>query len=113
MTIYGELYTFRIEMFVFEADPKFSNMQTITMTAAGDEDFSIFELGPIIVNNIKMHVASCTINTTTYNDACIEVEQYKGQWIQITVRRARANPSDPIDSGEILAVVKDYIVRFE
>ena len=113
MTIYGELYTFAIEMYTFDIEPKFTGMQSINMTAAGDEDFSIFELGPVIVDNIKMRVATCIINGVTFNDACIEVEQYKGQWIQVTIRSKRLHDTDPIDSGEVIAIIKDYVVKFE
>lgn len=115
MTIYGELHIFKMEPFVIEVEPKIPSLDTLRITANDGEDFSIFELGPAIANNVIMQANSCTINNsdTPINDICLQVIQNPGRTIDIIIRAGRENHDDPVDSGEILYVLKDYVIKFE
>lgn len=113
MTIYGELYTFNIEPYRFDITPKVPTLSSVSMEAIGNEDFSIFELGPVIVDNITFQATGCTIGDHNYGKVCVNVIQHNGKYIIVTFRHPRANETDPVDSGEVITAIKDYVIRFE
>lgn len=113
MTIYGELYTYVITPTYFSCYPKWVTMKPVILESNSDEDFSIFELGPAIVQKIEMMVNDVEIGNEKYNGYCLEVEQKAGQYIILRIRKPRTDSSQPLASGEIVWQFKDYVVKYE
>ena len=113
MTIYCELYTIEITNELFLIKPKIDTLDTITLKANEGEDFSLFELGPAIASNVIMQTNKATIGNAVFDHVCLEVVQNPGHFISITIRQARPNRSVPVNSGEVITVIKDYMIKFE
>ena len=113
MTIYGELYTYVITPTYFSCYPQWVTMQPVVLESNSDEDFSIFELGPAIVQKIEMMVNDVQIGNEKYNGYCFEVEQKPGKYILLRIRKPRENSSQPLASGEIVWQFKDYVIKYE
>ena len=110
--IKGETYNITIDTNTISLEPIVQNLPLISVNANEQEDFSIFDLGPAIVNHIVIQVANCTINDTIYQGSCLVIDQEAGNYIQIVFREPRTNRTHPIDSGNIIYTFKDYVVKY-
>ena len=113
MLINCELYDIDIGPFVIKMTPKISSLKEVTIQSNGGEDFTIFELGPAIADNVVMQANSFNMGEIKQLDVCLEIVQKAGKWISITVRKGRAHHNDPVNSGEVIFTIKDYVIKFE
>ena len=112
ITIQGELYDFLIEHDKISISSKIPSLMPIQIFSNPEEDFSIFDLGPAIVGDIKMQAASCTIGNAIYENICLCVQQVPGKYVQFIIKHQRENQDDPIDSGATIQTLRDYIVKY-
>lgn len=110
--IFGELYYIQIDHDKITATPKVTSLPAISAEANPEEDFSVFDLGPAIASSIKMQTGLCKVGLNAYAHACIDVEQKAGDYIIMTIRQPRTNDTDPVDSGAVIHVFKDYVVKY-
>ena len=114
MKIKGELYNISIEHEKIEITPiSVTSLVSITMEANPGEDFSIFDLGPAIAAHVVMQTGRCTIGNAVYPNTCIVVDQKAGQWIMIDIKKPRASRDLPVDSGDTIHVMKEYVMKYE
>jgi len=112
--IKGELYNITIEHEKIEIIPAtISTLVSIVIEANPEEDFSIFDLGPAIASHVVMQTGKCTIGNAVYPNTCIVIDQKAGDWIVIDIKKPRASRDVPVDSGDTIYVMKEYIVKYE
>ena len=73
--VYGEIYTFDIKHETIDITSIYSGMHNIHIDANPEEDFSVFDLGPAIANDIKICCQTITIDNSSYSNACLHVVQ--------------------------------------
>ena len=112
--IKGELYDILIEPLKITITPiSVPSLPSIIIYGTENEDFSIFNLGPAIINHIAMQTGNCIIGSTIYEKTCLVVDQKPGQWIMFDINQPRSSKYDPIDSGQTIHIVKEYIMKYE
>ena len=108
--VHGEIYTFTFEAETITIKSDIGGTDKITLDSYVDEDFSIFDLGPYVADDVKMLANSCTINGTTTNNVFLHVQQSAGNYIKLEIKTQPADVrTDPIDSGTRLHFMKDYV----
>lgn len=110
--IQGENYNILIEEKLITLQPIVESLPAISINANDKEDFSIFDLGPLIANHVIISATSCNINEFSYDRPCIIVDQDPGNFIQIIIREHKSRVDDPIDAGNIIYTFKDYVMKY-
>ena len=108
--VHGEIYTFTFEAEHITIKSEIPGMHTVEIESNYNEDFSIFDLGPYVTDNVEILAAYAKIDDSTKNNVYLHVIQSPGNFIKIEIKRQPADiQTDPIDSGERLFYLKDYI----
>ena len=108
--VHGEIYTFTFEPETITIDSKIGGTDKIVLDSYIDEDFSIFDLGPHIADDIQILANSCTINGETTHNVFLHVKQSAGNFIKVEIKTQPADVrTEPIDSGTRIHYMKDYI----
>ena len=107
-----ENYNVIIEEKLITLEPMVANLPPIIINANEKEDFSIFDLGPLIANHVIISTASCRIDEFDYEQPCIVVDQEPANFIQIVIREYNPFSDRPVDSGNIIYTFKDYVVKY-
>lgn len=112
--IKGELYNITIEPLKISIEPiSIQSLPTIVINGTSEEDFSIFDLGPAIINHIILQTGRCTIDNAIYEKTCVVIDQNPGHWILINIKQPRQSLDLPVDSGDTIHIMKEYIVKYE
>ena len=109
--VQGEVYTFTFEPDQITIHSDFVGVRDVTILKNDDEDFSIFDLGPYIAGDVEMFAKTAKIGASTRNNVYLHVTQNPAGFIRVDIRKQPASSSDPIDSGERLHFIKDFIVK--
>lgn len=108
--VQGEIYKFIFEPENITIHSDISGTINISIKSNLNEDFSIFDLGPYIAGDIELLAASAKIGDNVNNGVYLHVTQDPIGFIKIDIRKQPANiHTDPIDSGERIYYLKDYI----
>lgn len=113
LKIYGEVYTFDIQHDRIDITSKYSGMQEVHIEAKPEEDFSVFDLGPAIANDVLICCKTAYIGEFNYPNACLHIIQKAGNSIVLDIHLPRGNKSEPIDSGRIILTIRDYVNKYE
>ena len=111
--IIGEIYNIQIQHTLISITTEISGLKNVFIEANENEDFSIFDLGPAIADNITMSCERAQIGEFYYPNACITIKQRAGKDIEVLIRLPRTRKTDPIDSGRQIHYIKDYVVKYQ
>lgn len=111
--IYGEIYTIDIQPTKIDITSGIPSLKEVHIIANPGEDFSLFDLGPAIVDDITMLAENIKVGEFNYPKGCLRIKQNAGKWVEITLRAPRQRPTDPIDSGPQIHYIKDYVMKYE
>lgn len=108
--VYGDVYTFTFTPELITIKSPIHGLKDIEIVANHDEDFSIFDLGPHIAEDVEMLAASVKIGVSRRNNVYLHVWQAAGNYIKIEIKTQPSDPrTQPIDSGDRLEYIKDYV----
>lgn len=108
--VHGEIYTFTFDAEHITIESDIPKMHKIELESNNNEDFSIFDLGPAIADDIEILAAWAKIDAATRNNVYLHVIQSPGEFIKIDIRKQPVDiHTDPLDSGERLFFLKDYV----
>ncbi len=108
--VHGEVYTFTFETEKIDISSSIPNTFKIHIEAKYNEDFSVFDLGPYVANDVEMFAAIANINDVEYSNVYIHIRQSAGNYISIDIRERPINfHTDPINSGGQICYLKDYV----
>ena len=106
----GEIYTFTFEPEKITIHSDISGMHEVSIESNYNEDFSIFDLGPAITDDVEILAASAKIDASTKNNVYLHVIQAPGDFIKFEIKTQPADiQTDPLDSGTRLLYIKDYV----
>lgn len=111
--IYGEIYTIDIQPTKIDITSDIPSLKEVHIIANPGEDFSIFDLGPAIVEDITMLAENIKVGEFYYPQGCLRIKQKAGKWVEVTIRAPRQRPTDPIDSGPQIHFIRDYVMKYE